>query len=157
MRIDLKYVRVVEESIATLGNGSQKSILCMIDLSDDSTRALEIAAKSASERQAELVVLYPYRLKSQGIKDNKSTLKQRLEEEAYSRFDHLKQLVQGLETVPYVFSPEVGFEVDRLEAHLFSRSVERVFFCKAISSQADMATELNDFLKSLSIPVVLVP
>jgi hypothetical protein len=147
----------VKENTALSGNGSQKAVLCMIDLSDDSRRALEVAAKCATEDQAELVVLYPYRLKSQGIKEQKSTLKQRMEEEAYSRFDYLKESVQGLEAIPYIFSPEVGFEVDRLEAHLFSRSVERVFFCKAISSQADMANELNDFLKSLSIPVVLVP
>ena len=61
----------------------------MIDLSEDSARALKEAAKRAEEKHAKLVVIYPYRLKNQHVDESKATvnIKQRLERDAYERFD----------------------------------------------------------------------
>jgi nucleotide-binding universal stress UspA family protein len=116
----------------------------MIDLSDDSRRALEKAARIAKNKGSELVVLYPYRLKNQQVGEHKVTLKQRLEREAYSRFD-------------YTFSPEVGFETDRLEAHLQTKPIEHVYLCKSIALQAEANSDWHSFVKTLQIPVEMVP
>jgi nucleotide-binding universal stress UspA family protein len=129
----------------------------MIDLSDDSRRALEKAARIAKNKGSELVVLYPYRLKNQQVGEHKVTLKQRLEREAYSRFDSMKQSVSELELVPYTFSPEVGFETDRLEAHLQNKPIEHVYLCKSIALQAEANSDWHSFVKTLQIPVEMVP
>jgi hypothetical protein len=138
-------------------NGIQKSILCMIDLSESSTRTLQIAAKNAFENHRDLVVLYPYRLKNQQVGEQRATLKQRLEKEAHERFEKLKVSVNELSRVPYVFSAEVGFETDRLEAHLQSQPVDSVYVCKSIANQAEINSDWGEFVKRLHVPVVLIP
>lgn len=127
----------------------------MIDLSDDSQRALAQAARTARENRSELVVLYPYRLKNQQVGEHFITLKQRLEREAYSRFETLKKNIKDLEIVPYTFSPEVGFGTNRLEAHLQTKPVENIFLCKSIASQAD--NDWQAFVKELHIPIEMIP
>ena len=129
----------------------------MIDLSEDSRRALEEAARAAKSKSSELVVLYPYRLKNQQVGEHKLTLKQRLEQEAYNRFERMKQSVSALDSISYTFSPEVGFETDRLEAHLQTKPIESVFLCKSIAHQAEANSEWHTFIKGLQIPIEMVP
>lgn len=130
----------------------------MIDLSEDSARALKEAAKRAEEKQAKLVVIYSYRLKNQHVGEAKSSvnIKQRLERDAYDRFDKMRDRVKELDDVPYTFSAEVGFETDRLEAHLKDKNIHSIYLCKAIADQAEHNNEWRELMHELKIPLVFI-
>jgi hypothetical protein len=135
----------------------QKTVLCMIDLSADSQRALQMAARVAKQNGNELVVLYPYRLKNQQVGEPKITMKQRLEREAYTRFDNMKENIKELDSIPYTFSPEVGFETDRLEAYLQTKPIESVYLCKSIATQAEANSDWQTFVSGLQVPMETIP
>ncbi len=130
----------------------------MVDLSEDSVRALQEAAKRAEEKRAKLVVIYPYRLKNQHFGEIKSSvnIKQRLERDAYERFDKIRDRVKELDDVPYTFSAEVGFETDRLEAHLKDKFIHSIYLCKAIAYEAEHNSEWSELMHELNIPMVFI-
>jgi hypothetical protein len=129
----------------------------MIDLSEDSKKTLQVAAKHAFKKHKKLMVLYSYRLKNQQVGEQQITLKQRLEKEAHERFNRIRDTVNELSQIRYAFSVEVGFEMDRLEAHLQSHPVESVYVSKSIAKQAEINSDWGKFVKGLSVPMVLVP
>lgn len=129
----------------------------MIDLSDSSTKVLQWAAEDALDHKAELMVLYPYRLKAQKEGDEKSAFKKRLEQEAYESFAKLKTSLSILDHVPYTFSPEVGFETDRLEAHMHKQPIRLMVLSSAIAKAGELHNEWNEFMSRMTVPVVLIP
>lgn len=135
---------------------SQKFILCMIDLSEDSRRALKAAAQNAFIEKADLLVLYPYRLKNQQVGEEKVSIKRRLEMDAHKRFNEMKLTISELTNIHYTFSAEVGFDTDRLEAHLQSQPLHSLYLCKSFAIQADSNSDWSELISKLNIPMVLV-
>ncbi len=87
----------------------------------------------------------------------KTSLKKQLEEEAYQRFENLKATVQELKAASYIFSPEVGFETDRMDFHIQARNVELVVFNRHVAKLNELQSEWDQFLARIEIPVVLIP
>lgn len=136
---------------------SDKLVLCMIDFSPSTQKVLQWAAEDALHHHAELLVVYPYRLKAQKDGDHKIVLKKHLEQEAYTNFTHLKSSLSILDKVPHTFSPEVGFETDRLEAHMQKQPIYLMVLSSAIAKTGELHNEWNEFMSRITVPVVLVP
>jgi hypothetical protein len=129
----------------------------MIDFSPNTPKVLQWAAEDALKHHAELLVVYPYRLKNQNVNDQKAVVKKHLEQEAYHNFDQLKSSLPVLEQVKYSFSPEVGFETDRLEAHLQKHPISLMVLSHTIANVGDSHSEWDEFMSRMTIPVVLIP
>lgn len=129
----------------------------MIDFSSSTPKVLQWAAEDALKHHAELLVVYPYRLKAQKESDQKTVLKKHLEQEAYDNFAELKASLPILDQVPHSFSPEVGFETDRLEAHMQKHPLYLMVFSSAIAKAGELHTEWNEFMSRMTVPVVLIP
>lgn len=129
----------------------------MIDLSGSSAKVLQWAAEEALDHKAELLVIYTYRLKALKESDQKIVLKKQLEQEAYENFAKLKVALSILDEVSYTFSPEVGFETDRLEAHMQKQPIRMIVLSNDIAKEGELHNEWNEFMSRLTVPVVLVP
>lgn len=129
----------------------------MIDLSDSSAKVLQWAAEEALDHKAELLVVYTYRLKALKETDQKIALKKQLEQEAYESFAKLKTSLSILDKVPHTFSPEVGFETDRLEAHMLKQPIRLMVLSNVIAKAGELHNEWNEFMSRMTVPVVLVP
>lgn len=129
----------------------------MIDLSDSSAKVLQWAAEEALDHKADLLVVYTYRLKGLKENDQKIALKKQLEQEAYENFAKLKASLPILDKVSYTFSPEVGFETDRLEAHMLKQPIRMMVLSNVIAKVGELHNEWTEFISRLTVPVVLVP
>lgn len=129
----------------------------MIDLSDSSAKVLQWAAEEALDHNSELLVVYTYRLKSLKESDQKIALKKQLEQEAYENFAKLKTSLSILDQVPHTFSPEVGFETDRLEAHMLKEPIRMMVLSNVIAKAGELHSEWNEFMSRMTVPMVLVP
>lgn len=129
----------------------------MIDLSGSSAKVLQWAAEEALDHKANLLVLYTYRLKGLKENDQKIALKKQLELEAYENFAKLKGSLSILDKVPHTFSPEVGFETDRLEAHMMKQPIRMMVLSNVIAKAGELHNEWNEFMSRMTVPVVLVP
>lgn len=129
----------------------------MIDLSDSSAKVLQWAAEEAIDHKADLLVLYTYRLKALKETDQKIALKKQLEEGAYENFARLKATLPILDKVPHTFSPEVGFETDRLKAHMQKQPIRMMVLSNVIAKAGELHSEWDEFMSRMTVPVVLVP
>jgi hypothetical protein len=129
----------------------------MIDLSASSRAALQWAVKDAAVHQYSLTIVHPYRLKGENSGHQKTSLKKRLEDEANQRFENLKATIPELKNVPYAFSPEVGFETDRMDSHIQKRNVKLIVLNKDIAKTNELQGEWGGFLARIQVPVVLIP
>lgn len=129
----------------------------MIDLSASSAKVLQWAAEEAIDHKADLLVLYTYRLKALKESDQKVVVKKQLEQEAYENFAILKASLPILDKVSHTFSPEVGFETDRLEAHMKRQPIRMMVLSNVIAKAGELHNEWNEFMSHMTVPVVLVP
>ena len=135
---------------------SDKFVLCLLDFEDDSRHVLQWAVQDALDHNAALMIVYPYRLKAIKPADQKQLLKKQLEAEAYRKFDELKADIGGLDDIRYTFSPEVGFDADRAEAHLLEQPISVLVVSKAKMMLPEWETEWREFINRIAIPVVWV-
>ena len=131
-----------------------KSILCPIDFTDSSARALKWAVDLSAQFNCHLTVLYPYRL-LHATKGDVTQLKQKNEEQAVKKFEALQKSHLNGKNLSFDFSPEVGFTNDRVEYHVRKNSVLML----VISESMNLASKENqeEFIEHLNVPVLLVP
>lgn len=129
----------------------------MIDLSVNTGKVLEWAAEDALKHKTNLLILYPYRLKFQRDGEQRPMVKKQLETEAIDRFEKLKSSLNILQKVPHTFMVEVGFETDRLEAHMHNPDIRLMVLSKDNAIAGINDNDWNTFMKRLTIPIVLVP
>ena len=129
----------------------------MIDLSVNTEKVLKWAAEDALDHKANLLILYPYRLKFQRDGEERPMVKKQLEAEAIERFEELKSVVNILKKVPHTFMAEVGFETDRLEVHMHNADIRLIVISKDVAIAGVNDTDWNTFMKRLTVPIVLVP
>lgn len=135
-----------------------KDVLCIVDFSAGSKKVLETASDIALKAKAHLKIVFPYRLLNFNQSSDVLKLKSLLEEKARENFRLLEKKTL-MKKVSYDFYPEVGFIADRVKAHAKTRAVEMVIMGnhQAGSLYSDKDLTLENFVKELNIPLLLVP
>ncbi|MEJ0055543.1 MAG: universal stress protein [Bacteroidota bacterium] len=101
----------------------QNSILCVIDFSESSQKALRWAIKLASANHARVTVLFCYRLITSTDDRETLHLKRDMEEEASRKFDALQKDLVKNQVFTCDFITEIGFYPFRIEMFLKNRPV----------------------------------
>jgi nucleotide-binding universal stress UspA family protein len=136
-----------------------KQILCVVDLTESSGKVLEVAIRIAKAYGSSLLVLYPYRLITNGYSgDDIATLKLRLENVAREKFNDIIGKSE-LKNLPCEFQPEIGFLADRISAHTRRKNIDMVIIAQL---QSDMENDIRSFnlhklISNSQIPFVIVP
>jgi K+-sensing histidine kinase KdpD len=128
-------------------------ILCTIDFSDASKKALKWSIDLANRLQSHLTILYTYRLNKQT--ETAITMKKKMEEEARSNFRDLeRELLLGTNLV-YDFKAEVGFVADRVEEHAKNRKIGFLVMSKGTSNGSQET--FDELMEHLKIPLIIIP
>lgn len=136
-----------------------KTILCAIDFSESSLQALRWTMKLAQLTQAQVTVLFCYRLIAAVDDAETLYLKKNMENDALKKFKEIeKKLVNG-KPVSYQFVTEVGFFPFRIEMFIRKSPVNLLVLGNSIIENFNEYKNLSfeQFLKSSKIPVVIVP
>ena len=129
-------------------------ILCVVDFSETSNRALSWAVKMARCLNAHMTVLYTFRL-LQSKNGEVLSMKRQKEEEAVIQFNTLeKNLLLGKQ-VSYDFKTEVGFFTDRIEDYTTKNSIELLVIGKTMTEGNKETFE--ELIKNLQIPLAIIP
>lgn len=136
-----------------------KHILCVIDLTHSSQNVLEVAVGLANEKEAHLVILFPYRLIEYGYKGDVTKLKARLEHDARDKFAILKDQISLSEKLSYEFQPEIGFTVDRINYYVKRNKLDMIVISQL---QANGINEINTralqhLITNSRLPFTIVP
>lgn len=137
----------------------KKMILCAIDFSESSFRALKWTLKQAQLTQSRVTVLFCYRLIAAGEDEETLDLKRNIEHEALEKFNEIeKRLING-QAVPYQFVTEVGFFPFRIETFIRKSPVGLLVMGNSIVQNFNEYKNLSfdQFLKNSKVPVVIVP
>jgi Universal stress protein family len=136
-------------------NGQKPAILCLIDFSEASRQALTWAASEANKQQAQVIVLYPYRLKQMQGKDNLLKIREGINTEAIFNFEKIAKDTLIEAKVPFEFKPEIGFMNDRVYAHSHRKEFSLLVISKSMAMEnKENMMELIDLIK---FPLVIVP
>lgn len=130
-----------------------KGILCAIDFSDTSNEALRWAIDLARKLNEHLTVLYTYRLLARN--GGALEMKKKMESEALKNFSALEKDLLMNKGVSYEFKSEVGFVADRVKHHTDKNEVDLLVIGK--NSNAGSSESLEDLMKKLDVPLVVVP
>ena len=136
-----------------------KSILCAVDLTEDSSGVVEIAAEMASNLKEHLTILFSYRL-NQIIDDGDVFLSKReVEANAAREFKSFEEKFLMNGGLSYEFRSEIGFLSDRLESYIRKHDVDLLVIGQHLAeNNADVKkTGIENFLDKLQIPVLVVP
>lgn len=133
------------------------TILCPVDFSEDSIRALKYAFELAEEINGNVTVLYSYRLIQPDRNGQILSFKKDKEAEAHAKF---LQTYESLNRkVPYKFIIEIGFLSDSIESHIRKNHIDMVVvgreMCSSLNDHKGYSAEM--FLYSITVPVVIVP
>ncbi|MEM7107966.1 MAG: universal stress protein [Bacteroidota bacterium] len=135
-----------------------KKILYPTDFSENSIRTMDYAVKVSQDQNAELILLYAYRLINNGNADHISH-RNTIAEHGRKSYDTVNKEVLERSEVDYTYLSEVGFIEDRILATVKENDVDLVVICdsvhKAIESQNKNGNER--LLKRISCPMMLVP
>ncbi|MEM6524512.1 MAG: universal stress protein [Bacteroidota bacterium] len=135
-----------------------KKILYPTDFSENSIRTMDYAVKVSKNQNAELILLYAYRLINNGDSDHISH-RNNMAEHGRKSYDTVNREVLEYSDVDYTYLSEVGFIEDRILATVKENDVDLVVICesvhKAIENQNKDGNER--LLKRISCPVMLVP
>ena len=131
------------------------SILVLTDFSEASKEALRWAGHLASNHNAKLRVLYPYRLTQLNGKDDALMSKKNIEAEARSSFAKMAEGVFNGTQPSYDFKAEVGFINDRV--HSFTRQTEVLLVVISKRMANTNREALNELLDHLHAPLLIVP
>jgi hypothetical protein len=136
-----------------------KSFLCALDFTSASDQALKVASELAAQCQAQLTILFPYRLIQTEPSDEATILKGKIETNARNKFTMLEREYHLPGLVQYTFKPEIGFLSDRIEFHARKNLVHMVILSQeqALSMHDQKGETLQEFLSDLKIPYLIVP
>jgi hypothetical protein len=138
-----------------LKNNMQNSVLCVIDLSASSRKALQWAIEDARRINAHLTVLYPYRLSRQQNGENVVQLRKKIEEQALMAFAELERDLLKGSKISYDFRTEVGFLSDRVEEHSRSHPLNVLVVNKGLRTA--QTESFDELVESMDVPVVIIP
>lgn len=130
------------------------TVLLMIDFSESSEEALRWAEHLANSHNANLKILYPYRLNQLKGKNDLGQLRKDIEMEA--QYDFTK-MVKKIFTnrIHYDFEAEVGFINDRIYSFTCKNNVLVVVISKNMVNTNKET--LNDLFNNLGTPLLIVP
>jgi hypothetical protein len=131
------------------------SVLVLTDFSDASKEALRWAGHLATYHNANLKVLYPYRLTQMNGKDDLFQLKRNIESEAKNNFSKVAESVFVDRHQAYDFKAEVGFINDRVYSYTRKNEILVVVMSKKMAITNRDA--LNELLDHLRTPLLIVP
>ncbi len=135
-----------------------RKILYPTDFSENSVRAMAYAVKMSQANNAELIILYTYRLINNGDSDDVSH-RNNLAEMGRSEFEKVDNGFLKSSGVNYSFLSEVGFIVDRILANTIENKVDLVILCDDVNKKIEHKSEKGQqkLLKRIGCPVMLVP
>ncbi len=138
---------------------SKKTILCAIDFSESSLSALRWAFKLAQLTQAQVTILFCYRLISIGDELESSIMKRDMEAKAVNQFHEIEKKLTDVTPVPYEFVTEIGFFSSRIEMFIRKSPVSMLVMGISVISNFNEYKNLSfdQFLLKTKIPVVVVP
>ena len=138
---------------------NKKTILCAIDFSESSLQALKWTMRMAQLAQAQVTVLFCYRLIAAEDDPETLYLKKKIENDALKKFNDLEKKLGNGQAVPYQFITEVGFFPFRIEVFIRKSPVNLLVLGNSIVENFDEYKNLSfeQFLKDCSVPVVIVP
>lgn len=145
--------------VITYRIGMTDHILCAIDLSDSSINALRWAYKLAKRSNAQLAVLYSYRLLQTGSLAEIVAFRKNQEDESRKRFEEIDKLVRLDDDVKSSFITEIGFYSDTIRNFLRKKPSTLVVLSEtmAYSIYDHKGETLLHFLQSLHVPMLIVP
>jgi len=114
-----------------------KSYLCALDFTEGAESFLKAAARLAVANNAQLTILYPYRLLLPGPEEDALTTKKKILNGAQNRFLELEKKLKLTGKLIYNFKPEIGFLYDRLELWARKHEVDTVILSQRQSSLFD--------------------
>lgn len=128
-------------------------ILCTIDFSEASTRALRWSIELAKQLESHITILYTYRLNKHS--EAAIPMKKKIEEEARSNFNEIeKELLTGT-GVKYEFKTEIGFVADRVEEHAKKKNVGFLVMGKGMTIGSKET--FDELLEHLQVPLIIIP
>lgn len=135
-----------------------KSIVCALDFSDSSEKALEVASALARKHQAQLAILFSYRLLPAELNDEASTIKSRILTNAKEKFQKLEQKFTLPGSVDYEFKTEIGFLADRVENFARKKNVDLVVLSEeqAHTVNDQRGSNLKEILEELNIQYLII-
>jgi nucleotide-binding universal stress UspA family protein len=131
------------------------TVLVLTDFSEASTEALRWAGHLAANHQANLKVVYPYRLTHLTANDNLFQAKKNIESEAHANFSKIAKGVFKDGPRSYEFKAEVGFINDRVYSYTRKSEILVVVISKRMANTNREA--LNELLDHLRTPLLIVP
>jgi nucleotide-binding universal stress UspA family protein len=138
---------------------SKRTILCAIDFSESSLSALRWAFKLAQLTQAQVTILFCYRLISIGDELESSIMKRDMEEKALNQFHEIEKKLTDVMPVPYEFVTEIGFFSSRIEMFIRKDSVSVLVLGNSVTSNFNEYKNMSfdQFIMKTKVPVVIVP
>lgn len=136
-----------------------RTILCVIDLGVSSMNVLKVAARMANARQANLAILFPYRLIDYSFKGDLAKLKSKIELEARDKFELIKKQISAMDKLSYEFQIEIGFPADRISTYVTRNKLDMIIIGQ---NQADTISEINGIalqklITNSKLPFTIVP
>lgn len=131
------------------------TVLVVTDFSEASKEALRWAGHLAHDHNANLKVLYPYRLNQLKGKDDLGQARKNIEIEARNTFTQMAESVFKNGHTKYDFEAEVGFINDRIYSHTSKNEVLVIVISKGLANRNREA--VNELLDHLRTPLLIVP
>ncbi|HEY5823099.1 MAG TPA: universal stress protein [Cyclobacteriaceae bacterium] len=129
-------------------------ILCLIDFSESSTRALQWAVQMADIQHAHVTVLHVFRLLKS--KNGEALLMKKAKEaEANSHFVELERSLLLNKKISYDFKTEVGFINDRIDDYTSKNAIQFLVIDKSLTECN--RESFDELLKNVQIPMVIIP
>ncbi len=131
------------------------SILCIIDFSESSTKALVWATGIAADLNAHLIIVHPHRL-NQLVKNEDHVLaKKKMDIEATKNFEEIATKLFKNSSVSYDFQSEVGFIQDRVKEYIRKNNILLVAMGKKLMT-ANKET-VDELMEQIDVPLVIIP
>lgn len=133
---------------------STPTILCLIDLSESSRKAVDWSISLSKKLNAHLTVIFPYRLDAER-KDDAVQAKRNLEVKAASDFAKIEQELLKNANIHYDLRSEIGFAYDRIEEHARKKNILFAVLQKKMAfGKKDFVEEL---VEKIQVPLVIIP
>jgi nucleotide-binding universal stress UspA family protein len=138
---------------------AKKTILCAIDFSESSISALKWAMSAARLYQAQVTILFCYRLIAANDEGELQNMKRDMEKKALERFHEIENKLGDTPTVSYQFVTEVGFFPFRIEMFIRKSTINLLVMGNSVIENFNeyKNVSFDQFLLKTKIPVVIVP
>lgn len=135
-----------------------RPILCVIDMTSESPKVLEVAARLASANKQALTVLFPYRLIDFNSEGGPK-LKASLEQDARNKFAEMKRSIVLLNNIPVEFTPAIGFPEYLIHSHISRNKVGMIVISQRLANAIGeiKSGALQNLIAGSRVPFTIVP